>query len=106
MSNKNKKGFEMAISMLVVIVLGVVLLIALALAFTGGWKKFIRTTESYSMSDIDALAKICRSQCDMANSQTFCCQERELGGEKEKITCQDERLKVECGINCGEVCSS
>ena len=106
---KRKGGFNLAISTLVILVLAVVVMIALILSFTGGWKRFITTTESYSGSDIDNLNKICQSHCDFKNTYSFCCDEwdiefnKEIG--KEKVTCEDERLKVDCNIDCEGVCS-
>jgi len=98
----NKKGFELAISTLVVIVLGMLILLALSLAFTGGFKKFWDTIRGYSGSDIDNLNKICKSQCDLMREQDFCCGDKLLG--KEKITCLDKRLKVDCEMSCEGVC--
>ena len=99
---KNKKAFELAISTLVIIILGVMVLIALTLAFTGGFKKFWNVILGYSGSDIDNLNKICKTQCDLDNKNSFCCEKKDLG--KEKITCLDERLEVDCDMECAGVC--
>lgn len=101
--SKNKKGFELAISTLILIVLGILVLIALILAFTGGWQKFLNTIKGYSGSEIDSVVKICQNQCSMEQSYSFCCEDKQLKGEK--IKCLDDRLDVECEINCENVCS-
>ncbi|MBU1136365.1 MAG: hypothetical protein KJ559_02555 [Nanoarchaeota archaeon] len=104
-----KQGFEMAISTLVVIVLGLIVLIALSMAFTGGWKKFYGKLMDYNVGEIDSLEKICKNSCVLENKNDFCCVEREISFVKaktEKIKCTDERLKVECSIDCEGVCEN
>jgi len=91
-----------AIWILVTLILALLIFGVLALTFTGGFKKFWENIRGYSGSDIDNLAKICQSQCDLARDADFCCGEKLLG--KEKITCLDKRLEVECDINCEGVC--
>ena|SRR3989344_2394939 len=105
---QNKKGFELTISTLVVIVLGVVLLIALVLGFTLGWQNFWLTIKGYFSSDVSKTIQACQTVCQMQNAYDFCCLQRELKfnntAKIEKINCTDERLKVECDINCKDVC--
>lgn len=96
-----KRGMEFAITTLVIIILGMLILGVLTLAFTGTFKKFWTGVKGYS-SDIDNLNKICQSQCDLDNSQAFCCDNEKIL-EKEKINCTDSRLKLNCNINCLEV---
>ncbi len=45
--------------------------------------------------------------CSTQREYDFCCVERNIKFEdvKENITYQDERLKLECGINCNNVFS-
>jgi len=94
---------QLAINTLVIIILALLVLLALSLAFTGAFKKFMERIRGYSGSEIDSLSNICQSQCIQGNEYSFCCEEKKLG--KEKITCEDERLNVECEINCERVCS-
>ena len=98
----SKKGFEMAISTLVVIILGMMVLIALVLAFTGGWKKFWNTIIGFTGDDIDNAKKLCQSQCDLDQKNSFCCEEKLIA--KDKTNCLDERLHIDCGINCEGIC--
>jgi hypothetical protein len=98
----NKRGLEMAISTLVIIVLGIMLLVAMTISFTLGWKKFWGIISGYFGSDVDNLQKICQNQCNMDFRNSFCCENKTLG--KEKITCLDERLKVQCNLDCTNVC--
>lgn len=98
----NKRGYELAISTMILLILGIFILIALILSFTGAWEKFWTAIKGYSGSDIDNLGKLCQNQCDLANKYSFCCEEKELG--KEKINCSDKRLNVECSIDCSGAC--
>jgi len=98
----SKRSFELAINTLVIIALALLVLLALSLAFTGSFKKFWQTIKGYSGSEIDSLSKICQSQCVQGNKYSFCCEKKILG--KEEITCLDERLDVDCEINCEGVC--
>ena len=99
--SQNKKGFEMAISTLVIIVLSIVVLIALILSFTIGWQKFWSIISGYFGNQVDDIQKTCQAQCSLKNENAFCCESKLLKGEK--ITCLDERVKTECDINCANV---
>jgi len=106
MSRKmSKRGFELAISTMVIIILSIVVLIALILIFTGSAGKFWETVKMYFGSEIDSLKKACDYACQMRNNYDFCCLNRtaDLGSGKEKITCSDERLNITCNFEC-EIC--
>ena len=92
----------MAISTLILIVLGVLILTALVLAFTGSFERFWNMIKGYSGNDIDNLNKICQTQCNLDNSDSFCCENKKLG--KEFVTCDDNRLDIDCDIECKSVC--
>lgn len=98
----NKKGFELAISTMVLLILGVFILIVFVLAITGSFQKFWDSIKGYSASDIDNLQKLCQSQCDLENKYSHCCELKNLG--KEKVTCLDKRIDVSCVINCENIC--
>jgi len=95
----------MAISTIILIVLGILVLIALVVALIGGFDKFKSTTDPY-LDTIEAIAvkQACDLACENSISKTFCCTEQDLNGEK--VTCSDQRLGVECpAINCEGVCN-
>lgn len=102
----HKRGFDLAISTLVVIVLAMLVLLALALAFTGGFSKFWLTVKNYFVSDVSTTKQACENACNSGLSYDFCCVQRELdfGQGKEKITCEDKSLNISCNLNCEEVC--
>ena len=97
-SNKNKRGMELQISTLILIALGIILLIVIVYLLTDGFKKFKRGIDDVSGAEIDNLKRICDLQCKSESEYSFCCQERELGDEI--VTCQDERLDLDCEIDC------
>ena len=67
----NKKGFQLAINTLVIIVLAMLILAVLSIAFTTGFGNFWKSVKGYFGSEIDNLNKICKSQCDMQNKFSF-----------------------------------
>lgn len=107
---QDKRGFELAISTLIILVLGILVLIALSLAFTGGFDRFMDTITGYQASGVDFAVSQCDNACSAGQEFTFCCTEREVDftgdGEKETITCKEliERELVECDIDCEGVC--
>lgn len=104
MKIKDKRGFELAINTIVIIVLALLVLLALVLAFTETGKNFWNTIKGYQGSEIDNLNKLCQSQCDLEQEYSFCCEQRNLG--KEKITCLDKRLNIDCEIDCEGICGA
>ncbi len=98
----DKRGFQLAINTLIIIILGLLVLIALTFVFSGGFKRFSDMLKGYSGNELDNLRKICKSQCELGNINSFCCEKKKLGDEE--ISCLDERLHVDCEINCEGVC--
>ena len=98
----NKRGFQLAISTIILLILGILVLISLILIVTGQFEAFLDVIRNYGGSDIDNLNKLCQSQCDLKQEYDFCCGEKVI--KKEEITCLDDRLSVDCGIDCAGVC--
>ncbi len=97
----NKKGFELAISTIIILVLAIIILVALVIGFTIGFQKFWEGIKGVSGSESDNIAKMCRSQCDLENKNSFCCENKTLNGGK--IKCSDGSLGIDCNINCDDV---
>ena len=102
MKTEGKRGMQLAISTIVVLVLAVLILIVLVLAFTGVFGRFWEWVQGYSASDVDRVSQICQGQCDLGNVFSYCCETKAFG--KERVDCLDGRLNVECDINCVGVC--
>jgi len=88
----NKKGFELAISTLILLVLGILILVALIVFFTGG---LIETAEGA------VLKESCDLACSTENKIYYCCEE--LQYKEESLKCDDSRIGVDCGNLCVNV---
>ncbi len=99
----NKKGFELTISTIILLALGIMLLIALTLVFTGGWSNFMNHLRGYEMHDMDRIINECTMACNSGLEYSFCCNERQL--DDEKVTCFDlvEKGIIDCYIDCNEI---
>ncbi|MFA5173953.1 MAG: hypothetical protein WC438_02105 [Candidatus Pacearchaeota archaeon] len=113
--SEDKKGFEMAISTLILMIIGVVLLISLITFFTMGSAEFIKTIKSYvSYSNVDNAVESCNILVDTNQQNTYCCEKRivkyyEEGDKKEEsFSCYDliplklsDNLKeMSCNVEC------
>jgi hypothetical protein len=95
----NSRGFELAISTLVIIALGVILLIGLVYVVTDGFKKFNNATDPFADSaEAAAVKQACDLACTSKNMFAYCCNNVTLG--KETTTCADSRLEVNCELSC------
>jgi len=99
----------LSISTLVIIILAVVFLALMIFVFTGGFKNLWNDLMGHTASDVESTIKHCDTACISKSQYDFCCLEREVefakDKEAEKITCLDERLKIEClDINCEGLC--
>jgi hypothetical protein len=94
----NRKALQLAISTLILLILGIVVLIALILAFTGGFERFRSTTDPFlDTTEAIAIKQACEIGCDADSGAITCCDPKELNGEP--ITCADSRLDISCCKN-------
>jgi len=102
----DKKGFQLAISTLVIIVISVMVLIVLIIGFTTGWNNFWMTISNFiGGTSIKSAQQSCMIACNNGEDFDYCCIERTVrfSGEKEEIFCFDERLALDCSINCEDI---
>lgn len=99
---KNKRGMQLTISTLVVIVLAILVLVVLVVGFTMGWQQFWERITGYSSSDFDNIKSACDTKCVTNSAYDFCCVERDLDGET--VFCTDGRFNIDCEINCEGIC--
>ena len=72
----NKKGLELAINTIVILVLAILVLIFLVLFFTGASNDFITKIKSYfSYSNVDQIAEKCNILADTNSEYSYCCEE-------------------------------
>jgi hypothetical protein len=111
----NKKGAEMAIGTLVVIILSILVLVLIAFGFGMGWRNLwdkISGTFGGGVN-VDSLKQACEYACTTQRTYEYCCIERsinykdEAGSIKvEKGTCMNSLIKPQCDLTCsGDVCA-
>ncbi|MAH06826.1 hypothetical protein CMI38_01085 [Candidatus Pacearchaeota archaeon] len=109
----NKKGMEMAINTVVILVLAIVVLVFLVLFFTNSSGEFAGRVKSYfSYSNVDRIVEQCNLLVDLDRGYTYCCEKNEVrffsDGERDEslMSCGEmvERFGVEkmgCeGVSC------
>jgi|SRR3989344_2857554 len=95
----NSKAMEMAISTLILIVIGILVLIGLAYALTGGFKSFTSSSKPFiDTSQSSSVKQACSIACENNDKLTYCCQNYTIN--KQEIKCFDSRLEVSCNLNC------
>lgn len=87
----NKKAFELAMSTLVIIILGILVLIGITYFLTGGFKTLKSSTEPFlDTTQASSIKAGCQLACDNGDKLTFCCEKYPI--QKEEIRCTDPRL--------------
>jgi len=109
----NRKGLQMAISTVVVMILGIVVLTFLVMFFTMGAGGFLEAVKGYfSYSNVDSVVSSCDIFVDSGQVNSYCCDSREVkyvkDGEKLEglFSCDelvDEGFNVK-ELNCEGVC--
>jgi hypothetical protein len=95
----NKKAFELAISTLIIIILGILVLIAIIIAVTGGFDRFRETTSPFTdTTTAQAVTQSCKNACQDGIKLIYCCSEYEI--DSQPINCTDPRLEINCQLDC------
>lgn len=95
----NRRGFELAISTLVIIVLGIFVLIGLVYAITGGLETFKSSSEPFlDTTQASSVKQACQLACQNQDKLTFCCNEYEASNQQ--LKCSDSRLEIDCEFSC------
>ena len=114
---RNKRGFELAWSTLVLMVLAVIFLVFIILFFTGAFEGFFSNIRVYfASSNVDSVVKNCNILASGGRDYSFCCEKKEVvyyeGSEKrkEKLTCKElfdrnfsgeNKIELNCdSLNC------
>ena len=111
---KDKRGFELAINTVVILVLAITVLLFLVLFFTGAAGDFMGKIRSYfSYSNVDNVVESCNILSSTNSQYSFCCEKKSVkyyeNGEKKdgKFSCNeltDRTFGSNIGkLNCGEV---
>jgi hypothetical protein len=97
----NKKAFELTISTLILIILGVLVLIAIIMVVTGGFERFKGTTDAFTDSqEAAAVKQNCLNACQQESRIIYCCSEYEI--DNRPVNCTDQRLELGCQLNCDD----
>jgi hypothetical protein len=105
-----KKGAELAISTIVVIVVSIVVLVVLIVGFTSGWGNLWGNISAFfGGSNVDSMVQACNVACTTQGQNAYCNELRSVTGLEDKKTCkqlaEDPATKAkgfkEClNINC------
>ncbi len=94
---KNKRGFELAINTVVILVLAILVLLFLVLFFTSSSSDFTTKIKSYfSYSNIDNIIDRCNMLSDVSREYEFCC-------EKRTVRYYENSEKIEKEFTCKEL---
>ncbi len=78
----NKKGAELTIGTIVVIVLALIVLVVVALGFTTGWTKLWEKINIFggSSTNLVTIAQACKVSCTADDRTAFCLQKKSVQG--------------------------
>jgi hypothetical protein len=102
----NRKGQELSIGTLILIVLGIIVLVLLVLGFSIGWDKLFSTVGISTGSDLSTLEAACKVALSTQSKTSFCeFKKVEVNGENIQVNCEyskidlgGETLSGGCGI--------
>jgi hypothetical protein len=95
----DKKGFELAISTVVIFVLGLLVLAGLIYAVNGGFKKFKGGSDPLlNSAEASAVRQACKLSCNSNDKISYCCKNVSIQGMT--LKCDDSKLDLGCEINC------
>lgn len=92
----NKKGQEMSVATLILIVIGIVLLVVLILGFTMGWQSLWNKINIFGgTSNIETVIQACNLAATSDSTYSYCNEFKQLkiSGKTEYLTCEDPRLQ-------------
>ena len=85
---KSKRGAELTIGTLVIIVLAVVVLVVLIAGFTTGWNRLWSNISAFfGGSNIDTIVKACDVACTTQSKNAFCTEMRTVSGITGQKSC-------------------
>lgn len=98
----NKKGFELAMSTLVIIIISIVILTGLIFLVTKGFGLWKESVEPLGNSaSRGAIIEACNLACNIEDEINFCCNKFSL--DNTEFLCTSPSLNVDCDISCASV---
>ncbi len=93
-----KRGQELSIGTLILIVLGIIVLVLLVLGFSIGWDNLFSKFRITSGSDLSAMVASCKVAVATDSTIDFCQKKKvRVDGKPEEINCLDDRVLRELG---------
>ena len=96
----NKRGQELSIGTLVLIVLGIIVLVLLILGFSIGWQNLFSKIGIATSSDLSAMVATCKVHA-AANDVSSYCEAKSVklaDGTSPKISCADDKVAGSAGF--------
>lgn len=92
----NKKGQELSIGTLVLIVLGVIVLVLLVLGFSIGWENLFSKIGIVQGSDLSSMVAACKVAVASQSQGSYCeFKIVNINSEKGYLNCEDSRVVLE-----------
>jgi len=89
----NKRGQELSIGTLILIVLGIVVLVLLILGFSIGWEKLFGIIGIYQGSDLTSIVSACNIAVSSQSKASYCEFKRvTLDDTDQYVNCEDSRV--------------
>jgi len=91
----NKKGQEMSVATLVLIVIGIVVLVMVILGFTMGWQSLWSKINIFGGgSDINTIVQACNLAATSDSVYSYCNEFKQIksAGKTEYLNCEDSRV--------------
>jgi len=102
----NKKGQEMSVATLVLIVIGIVVLVMLILGFSMGWTNLWSKINIFGGgSNVETVVQACKISASSGSTYSYCSEFKKvtIDGKTQYINCQDSRVAgIENPLDCGK----
>ena len=100
---KNKKGFELGITTLILMIVGLFFLIIVVFLITDGFESFkVNTEPLLDTAQGGAFKQSCDIACKGGDKIGYCCKNISIYGKT--FYCYDKSIELECSIDCTGVC--
>ena len=108
MNIKDKRGFELTITTLILIILGLLVLGVLIYGFSSGWNVFWNKITGYSggKDNVQSVINACGISCTSDNNYDYCSLKRKVvkDGNEETATCRE--LETTYDLKCDDIICS
>ena len=83
-----KRGQELSVGTLIIIVIGVIVLVLLVLGFSIGWEDLFAKIGIAQGSDLSAMVAACKVAAASSSKASFCeCKNVRINGKAQKLNC-------------------